>query len=385
MADNRGANPAPSNGVDPNVAVPAHVRAAAAAAEAAHAAAYGTPAPPPVQPTQTGLINFAEPTYTPTQPMSRAEPWRAQPQQQPQPQLHMPNSPPEGQNPTQNNPDPRLADRANWGPEQWNHYAQSMEGRLRKSTELLSSMQEQVATLGDEVQRSQRVLQQPRQPDKPPAPLLTAQDEETFGRDMIDFARRAALDAVQPVVTDLRKQNQALQQRLQKTAASGIEGQLDASVPNWRDINYSSSFKAWLRLRDVYSRRVRQDLLNDAYAAGDAASVAAFFRGYLSENPTAQGELDNPLLSPVPAQPGQRMASVPLQTLTAPGHAQPPSGYQPYQDPAANMTITHAQIAQFYQNKRLMHQGKGPYAGREADCNNDEAFIFECQNAGRIR
>jgi hypothetical protein len=260
-----------------------------------------------------------------------------------------------------------------------------MEGRLRTSTERLNSMQEQLATLGDEVQRSQRVLQQPQPRPEPPRPLLTPQDEETFGRDMIDFAKRAALEAVNPVITDLRKQNQSLTQRLQRTAASGIEGQLDASVPNWRDINYSSSFKAWLRLRDVYSRRVRQDLLNDAYAAGDAASVAAFFRGYLNENPTAQGELDNPLLYPAPAQPAQRMASVPLQTLTAPGRAQPPSGYQPYSDPAAKMTITHAQIAQFYQNKRLMHQGKGPYAGRPADCDNDEAFIFECQREGRIR
>ena len=371
MPDNQGANPAPTNGIDPNVTVPPHVAAAARAAEAAHAAAYGPQPQPAAPPNPNGLVNFAEPTYTPTQPMSRAEPWRAQPQQtQPQPEPQ---------------PDPRAADRANWTPEQWNHYAQSMEGRLRKSTEMLSGLQEQVATLGDEVQRSQRVLQQPRQPVAPPQPLLTPQDEETFGRDMIDFAKRAALEAVTPVITDLRKQNQALNQRLQKTAASGIEGQLDATVPNWRDINYSSPFKAWLRLRDVYSRRVRQDLLNDAYAAGDAASVAAFFRGYLNENPNAQGELDNPLLYSPPAQPAARAAAVPLQTLTAPGHAQPPSGYQPYQDPASKMTITHAQIAQFYQNKRLMHQGKGPYAGRLADCDNDEAFIFECQNQGRIR
>lgn len=371
MANNQGANPAPTNGVDPSVQVPAHVLASTRAAEAAHAAAYG-PQPAPANPNAPGTVQFADPDYR-GQPMSRGEPWVPQAQPAP-PQFQQPPNPAVSVNP----------DRSQWSPEQWNHYAASMEGRFRKTTEQLQAAQDQLATLGDETARLQRTLTQPKQPVQPPKPFLTPGDEETYGRDMIDFARRAALDAVSPVITDLRKQNQVLNQRLQKTAASGIEGQLDAAVPQWRDINTSSSFRAWLRLRDVYSRRVRQDLLSDAYAAGDAASVAAFFRGYLQENPIASGELDNPLLYPAPATP-QRTASVPLQSLTAPGHAQPPSGYQPYQDPGAASTITHAQIAAFYQNKRLMHQGKGPYAGREADCNNDEAFIFECQNAGRIR
>lgn len=377
-----GAQPAPASGVDPNASIPPNVRAAAAAADAAHAAAYGPQPQPAAPPNPQGTVQFAEPTYVPSQPATRGQPWVLPPNYVPPP-INQPA--PQSQSAPQPSPQPVNPDRATWTPEQWNHYAASMEGRLRKSQEQITQLQEATATLGDEVARATAV-RQPVQPPQPPKKLLTPQDEEVYGRDMLDLVRRAAIDTVSPVITDLRKQNQALQQRINSTAATGIEAQLDAQVPDWRTINKSSSFRAWLSLRDIYSRKVRQQLLNDAYAAGDAASVAAFFRGYLQENPNeAQGSLDNPLLYPPPGQPQVRQATVPLQSLTAPGHAQPPSGSQPYMDAGAKPIISHAQIAKFYENCRLADQGKGPYVGRATDRANDEQFIFECQREGRVR
>lgn len=378
------ARPMPQGGVDPNIHLPPSARAAAAAADAIHAQVYGPQQPQPGQtPNPQGTINFTEPTYNP--PGSYAEPWKppVQPQTQPQNISPQPVSTNAENSPQ---PDPKAAERSHWTPEQWQHYAASMEGRLRKTREELQTYQAEVVNLGDEVARSQQNLRQPQNPpQQQPRRFLTPEDQETYGESMVDFARRAALDAVSPVLTNLQKQNEALQKRIQRSSATTVESTLDTAVPNWREINTSPQFKAWLRLRDIYSREVKQELLNKAYGAGDASTVAKFFQGYLAENPDAQGENYNPLLAPqAGSQPATRQAAVPIENLTAPGHARPTSG-QPVVDAGAPAYITHAQVSRFYDLARQAQTGRGPYAGNEQARMNDEAFIHEMGNKGLIR
>ncbi len=369
--------------VDPNVHVPAHVSAAADAANAIHAAAYG-PQPQPQNPQPQGTIQFAEPTYTP--PTQPNQPWT--PPATAQERRWRPLEPLQPGPEPAPAPDPKAAERANWTSEQWQHHALSMEGRLKKTRDELKTYQTEVVTLGDEVARSQQILRQqpqnPQQPQQSQRAFLTPTDTETYGPDMIDFARRAALDAVNPVLTNLQKQNEALQKRINRSSASSVESTLDSAVPNWREINTSPEFKAWLRLRDIYSREVKHDLLNKAYSAGDASTVAQFFKGYLAENPN-QGEEYNPLLAPQPAsQPATRPAGIPIETLTAPGHARPSMG-QPVVDAGAPSFITHAQVAKFYDMARQADAGRGPYAGNAQARANDEAFIAEMARKGLVR
>jgi hypothetical protein len=81
----------------------------------------------------------------------------------------------------------------------------------------------------------------------------------------------------------MRQQNEHLQQQLAREAKQRIDMQLDAAIPNWREINQNPAWLQWLQQVDALNGRTRQELLNAANAAGNATRVIAFFKGFLSE------------------------------------------------------------------------------------------------------
>ncbi len=254
-----------------------------------------------------------------------------------------------------------------------------MKGRYDAAQRTIGSMQEQMSQLGDELVRTQALLrgqapeQQPRQNN---ARLITPEDEQAYGPELIDLARRAAAEQLGPEIEQLRHENQSLQKRVTSTAQKEVRQTLDQIVPNWRAVNKSPEFKQWLSLRNVYTGEVRQQMLNAADAAADAPKVAAFFKDFLREGIATGQVTPAPQLEQPPAP---RIAAVPLETLAAPGRARPASGESPA-SPADKPIFTRLQVQSFYANVR-----RGAYAGREAEKANHEAQIFAAQNEGRIR
>src|SRR5215510_6677993 len=112
---------------------------------------------------------------------------------------------------------------------------------------------------------------------------LTLDDERNFGPELLDVATRAAHHALAPELQRLHNENMALQSQLDVATKRTIDQALDREIPNWREINNGESFHRWLLLPDTYSGVIRDRLLKDAAAAGDAARVANFFRGYLAQ------------------------------------------------------------------------------------------------------
>lgn len=329
---------------DPSVAIPPSVKAAADRAEAAHAAAYPAQATP-----EPAAAQVVAPVAPVTAAVAPAVPDAASTL-----------APAAG--------DPR----ASWGIEQWQQHARSQEGRAKAATDTVKHLQSQLGETVEELQRTQQVIKQPTAPVQ----ALTPEDTEIFGPDLISFAQRAARAAIEPELTSLRKQVENSNKKLVRQQAAGVEVSLDAAMPNWREVRASAEFQNWLSLRDVFSRRIRRDLLNDAYKAADAASVVAFFQAYQSEV-GATGQI-----APLP-QVAAREATLPLASLVAPGHPKP--AVAATAAPQDNLFITRAQVADFYRAVREAELGRGPYAGRAQDKANDEAFIQDCQRGGRIR
>jgi hypothetical protein len=333
--------------VDPNVAVPARVKAEVDRAAQLHAQAYSPqpdPNAPPVSP-------------QPVQPVVTAPVAPVTP--------------------------PATDDRSSWDAAKWMQHAKSMEGRFRQSQETLTTLQANMSEMTDALANlQQRPPVQPRQEPVPPplTPLITKEDVDTYGQDFLSVAQRAALEAVRPTLQKLEQRNQNLERQLQNQASRTIELALSNEVPNWEAVNTSPKFKSWLRLRDIYSNRVRQDLLTEAHRAADAARVVRFFKGFLAEE-EATGSTEFLTNQEPPRQAVPPTPSVELTSLAAPGHAKPAVGnLQPDQPANAPIWITRGQITQFYKNVR-----SGVYAGREQDRLNDEAIIFDCQRNGRVR
>jgi len=258
----------------------------------------------------------------------------------------------------------------------WKSRALSKEGRERAENEQLKQ------DLGElqEKYYNDVVSQQPQPQHRRPAPprpqqYLTKEDEQNYGRDLLDVAARAALQTVAPRIQTLEQQNVELRRQLARQDRRAMDIAVESAVPNFREIDRNPRWHRWLLGIDVLSGRVRQTLLNDAISAGSAPRVAHFFNSFLNEE-AATGH--TPESAPSPVTP-PREPTIPLATLAAPGRARPATGGEASL-PGDRQTYTHAQIKELYRLHR-----KGAYLGREAEWARQENDIFAAQREGRIR
>ncbi len=337
--------------IDESVQIPESVKRAAAAAEEIHKQAYQTPDPPAEPLAETPVEPVSADAETPP-PIETPAPPPAEPQ---------PSEPPVTTVVT---------------PEQWEHRYHSMRGRYEQASHTIGSMQEQMQQLGDELMRTQALMNSRAAPTSPtPQRLLTDEDEKTYGPELIDVVKRAAKEAMSPTLATIEQENKRLQAQVTQQAKSSMYGTLDDQVPEWREINRNPRFVQWLRLPDIYSGEVRQQMLNRAFQAAQAPRVAAFFKGFLAEE-VATGQM--PSTQTQAAQAPRASPATTLEAIAAPGRARPATGDT--QVPVEKPVFTRQHITDFYNAVR-----QGRYNGRDADKTRDEAAIFNAQREGRVR
>jgi len=362
--------------VDPNVRVPDHVKASAALAETIHQQAYAPPEPTPEEKAAAEEATRAAEAEAAAQAQQVQQPAQDanQPLQQEQPQRTGVSGDDEGISATE-----------------WKHRFLSMKGRHDAQSRTLGTMQQQMQELGDEVVRLNSLLsdapasnsQNSRTQNnsrQDHAKLITDQDRDTYGDELIDVVSRAAKQVIAPELDALKNENQSLKKQVITQAQRDTKAQLRQAVPDWVAINNTPQFQAWLNLPNIYTGQVRRQMLNAAYQAADAPKVIAFYNDFLMEVRATGQTLQTPQVEqqqPSPA-PAPRQAAVDLGTLAAPGRAKPASGDS--QVPADKPFITRAQISKFYDDKR-----RGFYAGREAQAAQFEADLTVAQREGRVR
>jgi hypothetical protein len=165
--------------------------------------------------------------------------------------------------------------------------------------------------------------------------MITRDDVDSYGSELIEMTQRAALDAVAPQLQRLHAENQQLRAMAARAQNSEIQRGLDQSVNGWRDTYADPRFSQWLQSPDDYSGAARSQLLRDAVNKGDTARVAAIYRGFQQE-----------VGQHAPAY--QRTQS-----------RQPASGGKPI--------YTREQIKRLYEERRLGRISDANWALREAD------------------
>lgn len=205
--------------------------------------------------------------------------------------------------------------------------------------------------------------------------LVTDQEIEDFGPDLIDVARRLAQEETANLRSQLSEVTSKLNAMANTTVVDARQRMLDRlgqEIPEWNALNENPEFLAWLGLPDVFSGVIRHDMLKAAYERNDASRVVAFFKGFLQEKavvgvaPTtkkAQAETPAPKMSLEEfAAPGRGGTS---STATA-GADEPP-------------TITTHEIATFYADCAA-----GRYDKKPEEKLRIERAIFAAQAKGRI-
>jgi len=203
-------------------------------------------------------------------------------------------------------------------------------------------------------------------------PLITEQDREAFGPDLIDLIERATASKVSTLqarenellneVKQLKSQLGDVSERQTVSDKDRFVNGLTKQVPDWETLNTDQGFLGWLQEVDPIYGLPRHAALTTAYEAGDVNRVAIVFNTYKS-------------LVEAPKQTQQNKANQELRRQVAP----PRSRSSTPQTDAANQRIyTQDEIAQFYDE------------WRRGLIDNNDAVVFEKDihaaiTQGRIR
>jgi len=225
----------------------------------------------------------------------------------------------------------------------------------------------------------------------PPLKRLTDKEIAEFGPEIIEVMGKRAEEVVAPLVAQLVNEIQSLKGQvggvrntMARTAQEQVFDQLEREMPGaFQRLNFDPGFAAWLDSPDDLSGMMRRQLLNDAYAKGQANRVISFFRNFQNSNQGSNQVSGSPVEG-VNQQPGngatlESIAPTPrvdLASLAAPGKAKSGQSNLPPEKPI----YTRADIASFYKDKTLGH-----FAGREQEAAELERSIIEAGREGRVR
>jgi len=275
----------------------------------------------------------------------------------------------------------------------WERRFKSLQGRMetdaRRSREMVTTLSQRLEQLEQENRTLRSV--QPVELEQPNGhSSLTEQEIADYGPEFVDVMRRVVADATGPLnaeIQNLRGQLGHVQAETGNAFLSRMNSTLNASVPNWAELNKNPRFIEWSQLPDIFSGAIRKVLMQEAWNSGDPHRVAAFFHAYLAEeaatNPQRVAEQrqmppsrmvvsDTPVVPPInPPTPGTPFD---LSVLAAPGRAHSAGGA-----PAEKPVYTSADITKFYTDVAA-----GRWRGREREQYAIDQDIMLAQREGRI-
>lgn len=230
----------------------------------------------------------------------------------------------------------------------------------------MRELNQQVQTL---IAEAAARVQQPKQESVTAKTLITEQDREAFGTDLLDLIDRASEQKVAEfrshnaqLVDEIRELKGKLGNVSERQVVSDKDqflAKLSSQVPNWETLNTDQGFLNWLAEVDPVYGLPRQVALSNAYESLDANRTAVIFNQY-------QGKV-----APTQQRPSQQLQSqvAPTRSRSSPAPATSAGDKQIY---------TQEQIANFY-NEWI----KGHLDSAEAE--RIEKDINAAYSEGRIR
>jgi hypothetical protein len=340
--------------IDPDVRIPKAVREIKASVEALHKSVYNAPADATQgegQESETG----SEPTFqVAIEPIAPVTPQGNPPSPSYQKRVEdgfAPQTPATAQPEVSRETSPAV---------DWEHKYKSLEGRFRAQNDSIKALSEQITGLQNALIRQEAAKPPPvDQPPAAPVRLVTPEEEQTFGPDLLGVVGKRAQEVLAPELEKVQRLTAHVQTQLEQVSnASKAASEhrfyqdMDAALSDWRETNNDPEFLAWLDLPDTYSGRIRNQLLTEAYTQHSAKRVLAFFKGFRAEQAAT-------------APANRRGAKVPLADLAAPGRQRTSAGPTP---PAEKPTITGSQISAHSQRAARVagYAGSDQYRAMEA-------------------
>jgi len=120
---------------------------------------------------------------------------------------------------------------------------------------------------------------------KKPQSLVTDEDVETFGQDLIEVQRKVAREVAaefREELSALKEENVKLREQVTSTDSQVQEASFDQRlhrlVPDFDQVNVDKKWIAWLDAYDPILRASRRTIAAQAYAKGDAEAVSDYVK-----------------------------------------------------------------------------------------------------------
>lgn len=163
--------------------------------------------------------------------------------------------------------------------EKWEHKYRRLQGKYDAEVPRLHSEIKELRALIEQ-------LQAPKPEEKPeekPArvePLVTEQDVDAFGDDLIDLQRRVTREVLasefNKELDKIRKENEVLKSQLTQVQGNTFETRLRQAVPDFDQINQDQRWVEWLNEVDPMLRAPRRTAAQAAWNNGDVEAVKAY-------------------------------------------------------------------------------------------------------------
>lgn len=285
--------------------------------------------------------------------------------QDPPPQDPPPSDPPPDNTVSQETKPPEIPE------EKWAHKYHTLKGMYDAEVPRLHSqlreMQTQISQLTADLTATKETKAAETQKIES---LITEQDKEAFGPDLIDLIERATeakVSTLRAKEADLQNEIKELKGKLGDVSERQVVSDKDRflaglgqQVPDWEALNVNQGFLEWLQQVDPVYGLPRHAALNNAYENLDVTRVANIFKAYKA------------LLPQAPQQPKVNQE---LQRQVAPTRTRSASAPT---DSVNQKIFTQQEIALFYDEWRRGHYDEEEAARMEKDIH---AAITE----GRIR
>lgn len=243
------------------------------------------------------------------------------------------------------------------------------------------SLSAQVANLTEQLAAAQRMQATAPAVRSEPVVSATAKDVETFGSDLIDLITRVSGAQTESAKSEIirhlndlrgamvRTQGEVgeVKQNTAKTERALYEQRLTEAVPNWREVNATQEWLAWLAEFDPVLGSTRQAAVSDAYEKFDAPRTVAFLEAYARTVAARDASRPRTPQEELASQVQPRSTSAPAPTV-------------PNADPRSAKVWTQTEIADFY---RACIQGK--FKAAPAEKERIEAEINAAVAEGRVR
>ena len=143
----------------------------------------------------------------------------------------------------------------------------------------------------------------PVEPETPKDSLVTSNDEETFGSDLIDLQRRVTQDEIGKVtsriahiermlenISQLPKQVEQVAQQQAQTIEDRYWGSVNQAIPDWNQIDSDPRWIEWLSLTPPFAVKTYRELATEAIGAGQVQPVVELVKAWKDQAGIAQSQ-----------------------------------------------------------------------------------------------